>query len=427
MDGRCAAGVSAFGLFLSVVPQERSETLLTIPQQDTIRSWSDEPSAAASADGRTVAFVSYARLAPGDLDTRSDIYTLDRASGRVTLESVTAAAGRIGHDCARPGISRDGRYLVFDCSVPRDGQFPAISVDFETGWRMSPGLSRGAHSAPTKTRGPLTRPSARMAGRSSRVDEDGSRGRPGQEQRGARHLPVRCAERRPPPGQRRQRRLAISPECELLTRGERRRTVRGVYVHGRSRRSSGGAVRRIGRVAPFVVSHLRSRYASQRHQAGQRLPARGRPQWPELASGDQRRRTPRRVRIGGIESVRGIGNAADVFLYDREQCADLGQPCAEDRGWRRERLYPEVSARWPFVAFQSDAADLVCVKRVPSMPRTSISSRTHFCSIGRAADHSHQRRRARRMDGSQCGAGARRHRPCRGLHVAPPDRRHRRP
>lgn len=128
MDGRCAAGVSAFGLFLSVAPQEPSETLLTIPQQDTIRSWSDDPSAAVSADGRTIVFVSYARLAPGDLDTRTDIYTLDRVSGRVTLESVTATAGRIGHDCARPGISRDGRSLVFDCLVPRDGQFPAMSV-----------------------------------------------------------------------------------------------------------------------------------------------------------------------------------------------------------------------------------------------------------------------------------------------------------
>ncbi len=85
MDGRCAAGVSAFGLLLSVAQQEPSETLLTIPQQDTIRSWSDEPSAAVSADGRSVAFASYAQLAPGDLDTRSDIYVLDRASGRVTL------------------------------------------------------------------------------------------------------------------------------------------------------------------------------------------------------------------------------------------------------------------------------------------------------------------------------------------------------
>jgi Tol biopolymer transport system component len=135
MDGRCAAGVSAFGLFLGVVSQEPPETLLTIPQRDTLRSWSDEPSAAVSADGQSVVFASYARLAPGDLDSRGDIYVLDRVSGHVTLESVTAGGGRIGSDCVRPGISRDGRYLVFDCTVSRDGQPPAVAVVLRDRWK----------------------------------------------------------------------------------------------------------------------------------------------------------------------------------------------------------------------------------------------------------------------------------------------------
>ena len=71
--------------------QDPAATLLTIPQGDTLRSWSDGASAAVSADGRFVAFASYVRLAPGDLDARGDIYVLDRVSGGVTLESVTAA------------------------------------------------------------------------------------------------------------------------------------------------------------------------------------------------------------------------------------------------------------------------------------------------------------------------------------------------
>ncbi len=127
MDGRRAAGVAALGLFLDSVPHEPPDTLLTIPQGDTARSWSDEPSAAVSADGQSVVFASYARLAAGDDDDRSDIYLLDRASGGVTLESVTRA-GRTGSDCARPAISGDGRYLVFDCAISRNGQPPAIAV-----------------------------------------------------------------------------------------------------------------------------------------------------------------------------------------------------------------------------------------------------------------------------------------------------------
>ena len=135
MDGRCAAGLSALGFFLGVAPQEPTETLLTVPQRDVLRSWSDEPSAAVSADGRWVAFASLANLAPGDLDARGDIYVLDRVSGRVTLESVTADGRRIGVDCSRPAISGDGRYLVFDSTIPRDGRPPAIAVVLRDRWK----------------------------------------------------------------------------------------------------------------------------------------------------------------------------------------------------------------------------------------------------------------------------------------------------
>jgi Tol biopolymer transport system component len=134
MDGRRAAGLSALGLVLGVAPQEPAEVLVTIPQRDVLRSWSDEPSAAVSADGRWVAFSSYARLAPGDADDRGDIYVLDRVSGRVTLESVNGSGRRIAVDCSRPSISRDGRYLVFDGSIFREGQAPAVAVVLRDRW-----------------------------------------------------------------------------------------------------------------------------------------------------------------------------------------------------------------------------------------------------------------------------------------------------
>jgi Tol biopolymer transport system component len=148
MDRRRAAGVAALGLFLDGVPREPPDALLTIPQGDTARSWSDEPSAAVSADGQSVVFASYARLAAGDHDDRSDIYHLDRASGGVTLESVTRA-GRIGSDCARPAVSRDGRYVVFDCAIARGSQPPAIAVVLRDRWTDVAKVIAGAGSSIT--------------------------------------------------------------------------------------------------------------------------------------------------------------------------------------------------------------------------------------------------------------------------------------
>lgn len=72
---------------------------------------------AVSADGRYVAFVSAARLLPGDTNVLDDIYMLDRASQRLTLASVgysgTAANGTTLH----PQLNADGRYLAFDSSA----------------------------------------------------------------------------------------------------------------------------------------------------------------------------------------------------------------------------------------------------------------------------------------------------------------------
>ncbi len=87
-------------------------TMLTVEQRDAHRSIFDPPSVAISADGRFVAFITYSRLVPADTDDWSDVYVLDRARQHVTLES-TDTAGHIG-DSSRPGISGDGRFVVFE-------------------------------------------------------------------------------------------------------------------------------------------------------------------------------------------------------------------------------------------------------------------------------------------------------------------------
>lgn len=120
-----------------------SATVITIAQSDAWQSPLDAPSAAISADGRFVAFASYTPLAPADTDDHRDIYVFDRADGRVTLESVAPAGRESAMDSAHPGISGDGRYLVFEMdgeiawrdrheattTLLGEGHDPAISGD----------------------------------------------------------------------------------------------------------------------------------------------------------------------------------------------------------------------------------------------------------------------------------------------------------
>jgi Tol biopolymer transport system component len=74
-------------------------------------------SVSISLDGRFVAFASDARLAPEDTNTLTDIYVLDRLTSAITLESVASGGAAADDHCHRPGLSGDGRFLVFESSA----------------------------------------------------------------------------------------------------------------------------------------------------------------------------------------------------------------------------------------------------------------------------------------------------------------------
>jgi Tol biopolymer transport system component len=95
------------GVAVASVPQP--QPIVTLVQGDPWRTTGDAPSAAVSADGRYIAFASYAQLVPADVNQARDIYVLDRADGRVMLESVSST-----HDCIHPALSGDGRLLVYE-------------------------------------------------------------------------------------------------------------------------------------------------------------------------------------------------------------------------------------------------------------------------------------------------------------------------
>src|SRR5690606_5944735 len=66
-----------------------------------------------SASGRYVAFVTLAALSPIDTNGLADVYVFDRITGTTTLASVTSAGGAGNGNSISPGISGNGRYVVF--------------------------------------------------------------------------------------------------------------------------------------------------------------------------------------------------------------------------------------------------------------------------------------------------------------------------
>jgi Tol biopolymer transport system component len=76
----------------------------------------DSSSPSISADGRYVAFESYAsNLGPADDSTIPDVFVRDMRSGRVFLASRGANGGPTANaPSANPSISSDGRYVAFD-------------------------------------------------------------------------------------------------------------------------------------------------------------------------------------------------------------------------------------------------------------------------------------------------------------------------
>jgi Tol biopolymer transport system component len=94
---------------------------LTAPQGETDQGSVARASADVSANGRFIAFESNARLDPRDTNERRDVYVLDLDTRRVTLES-RLPPDTI--DTAHPRLSADGRWLVFEATLPPAGGAP---------------------------------------------------------------------------------------------------------------------------------------------------------------------------------------------------------------------------------------------------------------------------------------------------------------
>jgi Tol biopolymer transport system component len=111
--------VSALALLQVTVAQEaaRPADLVPLPQRDHVSDLAAGPSVSLSADGRYAAFVSRAPLVEADTRASADIYVLDQATGEVTLETLTAAGQAANGGSGAPRLDGSGRHLVFSSAA----------------------------------------------------------------------------------------------------------------------------------------------------------------------------------------------------------------------------------------------------------------------------------------------------------------------
>jgi Tol biopolymer transport system component len=106
-------GLAIAGLaFASVADARVTERVSVDSAGGQANSYSSE--AAVSADGRFVAFRSFAtNLVPGDTNGREDVFVRDLLNGTIERVSVDSAGEQADGSSVQPAISADGRFVAF--------------------------------------------------------------------------------------------------------------------------------------------------------------------------------------------------------------------------------------------------------------------------------------------------------------------------
>ena len=328
--------------------------LLTVPQEDRVRSRLTPASASVSGDGRLVALTSYAPLVPLDSDDLSDVYVVDPDSGRTSLVS-----DEVNIRAAFPRISENGRFVVFEQSPAQAGPVSVQLVirDLTDGSVRRVGGLQGSWTgngtvssdgtvvvfsssvtnltaAPDQNRDArdvyLLHMGSHVVRRASVDDRgiqpiSGSSSAPGVSGNGRFVVFTSTADLEPSQRSGSHGDPRSSSEARVYVRDSDLNVIRCITCRttGAVRSSHSAAISADGRYIAFVSEDS------------------------TLAGGDR-------------------NNAADVFLHDTQtNTTILVSRSAAGGAANGLSLNPAISSDGRFVAFQSDASDLVCAGRCP--------------------------------------------------------------
>ena len=304
-------------------------TLLTVEQRDPHRKNLDHASAAVSADGRFIAFTTHSQLVSADTNSSSDVYVLDRIRHHVTLESGETRG--ISGDTERPAINGDGRYVTFEraarvwlrdrttgaTTMIADGQQSAISENGAVVVFSASGLDRVADTDVNAEKSDIYAVDV-ATGRARRI----SVGIPGLDAS-----------------------LAASVQPAISTDGR--------YVAFTSRLQPNGG--------PSGTPHVFVRDMSRNVTT---LVGQG---WNASLSGDGR----------FVAFVAPSGGVANIHLADMETgVTQLVSKSVRRGAANGASIRPAISSDGRFVAFQSDASDLIAAEDINLLWDVFVFDRT---------------------------------------------------
>lgn len=364
---RLTAVALTTNLLMQLTTPRPDDVLLSVPQRDSLRSRTGRSSLSVSADGRHVAFVSYARLVAADTDERASIYVLDRLSGVVTLESVAVDGAPVPGDSGHPRISGDGQRVVFDTAVA-EGSEEAPTVQVFIRDRVARSTALVSRTTDGKVPNAWSREPAISTDGSVVVFTSAATDLvPGRDENGIRldvyryDVATRHIDRVSLDITGAQRPEGSSYDAGVSATG---RFVAFVSTANLVTGSAGG--RLLPSAAPPQLAHVYLRdlrfgvTTRLTHRSGSE-PANG-GSWAPGISDDGRHV----VFVSAADNlVRDDGNRApDAFLHDTSSgLTTLISRSAHRGAANGTSINPAISADGGFVAFQSDASDLVCASR----------------------------------------------------------------
>ena len=317
--------------------------VLTIAQNDIYRQSLDRALVDVTADGRYIAFTSYSPLVPADADDRRDVYVLDRATGSVTLESL-AFDGIVGSNSGHPSLSDDGRFLVYETYLLSENAEPLNVVLRDRRDAIVRVLSTGPAREPAN--GPSRAPAISGDGRLVAFTSSATNLTAGNDATGtSEHIYT----------------------AEVSSGAVRRIAVPVSNVSGSRMFSSSPALSATGRYVAFVSSSGGDRDVNI-HDAQMRTTTRvsvtmpnGR-SWAPAISADGRYVT---FVSAASNLVAGDDNhSPDIFVSDWQMgSTELVSRTAKGRSANDASYNPAISGDGRFIAFQSEASDLVCTVR----------------------------------------------------------------